>query len=155
MYFLLKNFCLVIDSSRVHGWVKGLAGDLDRLDGITANVDTISLFDTEAMCSKDRVQFWNGGKFDEDTVVLDLDGESENVQFFIVDTLTGLQTELFLVERACDLRDAFLVTNDTLGQDEGLLVWAHVLCTVPLATLFIVKDSKLRVAVQDRCTDIG
>mmetsp|Transcript_356 Transcript_356/g.886 ORF Transcript_356/g.886 Transcript_356/m.886 type:complete len:250 (-) Transcript_356:844-1593(-) len=108
------------------------------------------------MGSQNGIHFEFGGELDQNIIAFNLDREGNDGERFLGTQFHAiLQTELFLVERTGDLGSSSGISHQALRQHKGLLVGTHVLRTIPLATVSIVKDRQLRVTVQDGSTDIG
>mmetsp|Transcript_7072 Transcript_7072/g.20830 ORF Transcript_7072/g.20830 Transcript_7072/m.20830 type:complete len:430 (-) Transcript_7072:543-1832(-) len=147
---LLINLVLLGWLLRTKGrrWLAAAHWDLQS---ITCEVDAVRLLDAQPVGSEDGIQFWDGRELDEDVIALQLDGEGEDVEalFASVQLRTGLEVELLLVQWAGDLRRVVGVTDNSLRQDEGLLVRAHVLSAVPFSAHRVVENGQLGFAVKD------
>mmetsp|Transcript_19438 Transcript_19438/g.62379 ORF Transcript_19438/g.62379 Transcript_19438/m.62379 type:complete len:295 (-) Transcript_19438:363-1247(-) len=132
------------------------AGGGDGLGG----VDELDFFfflrlllaDAELGGAEDGVDLFARGELEVDLSVENFDGESDEFEV-AVELLAVAEAELLLVEGARDLGLVAGEADDALGEDEGLLVGAHVLGGEP-GIVVRPEDGELRLAVEDGRADV-
>mmetsp|Transcript_4453 Transcript_4453/g.9342 ORF Transcript_4453/g.9342 Transcript_4453/m.9342 type:complete len:229 (+) Transcript_4453:330-1016(+) len=107
------------------------------------------------MSSQNSIQFRFGGKLNQNTVAVQFDGESQNLQASFPKFCAIFQCKLLFVQGTSHFWRTTGIAQNSLRENERLLMGAHVLGTIPFISLSIVEDGELRITDKNGGSHVG